>query len=174
MLHLGTDKVEHLVVPVCQCFVLQLPAEVKHQLVLVGVNRQPGNSAQPLVSQFQIGAAIGVEQLFSSNVSFIGLYLRIKKGPAFKICAVIFPPLIHSAMVFSVTSSCTVAHLPSRCIRGGLPRLQAVRYRPEPSETSCGTGAADSHTPICGGGACRDGHCPFPDAGASFVQRNYP
>ena len=82
MLHLGTDKVEHLVVPVCQCFVLQLPAEVKHQLVLVGVNRQPGNSAQPLASQFQIGAAIGVEQLFSSNVIFIGLYLRIKKGPA--------------------------------------------------------------------------------------------
>ena len=56
--------------------------EVKHQLVLVGVNRQPGNSAQPLASQFQIGAAIGVEQLFFSNVSFIGLYLRIKKGPA--------------------------------------------------------------------------------------------
>ena len=82
MLHLGTDEVEHLVVPVCQCFVLQLPAEVIHLLVLVGINRQPGNSAQPLMGQFQIGAAIGVEQLFSSNVSFIGLYLRIKKGPA--------------------------------------------------------------------------------------------
>ena len=42
------DKVCHnlLVVPVCQRFVLQLPAEVKHQLVLVGVNRQPGNSVQ--------------------------------------------------------------------------------------------------------------------------------
>lgn len=62
-LHLSTDKVEHLVVPVCQRFVLQLPAEVKHQLVLVGVNRQPGNSAQPLAGQLQIGAAIGVEQL---------------------------------------------------------------------------------------------------------------
>jgi molecular chaperone DnaK (HSP70) len=37
--------------------------EVKHQLVLVGVNRQPGNSAQPLAGQLQIGAAIGVEQL---------------------------------------------------------------------------------------------------------------
>ena len=32
---------------------------------------------------------------------------------AFKICAVIFPPLMHSEMVFSLTSSCTVAHLPS-------------------------------------------------------------
>ena len=81
-LHLSTDKVEHLVVPVCQRFALQLPAEVIHQLVLVWVNRQPGNLVQPLAGQFQIGAAIGVEQLFSSNVSFIGLYLRIKKGPA--------------------------------------------------------------------------------------------
>ena len=60
-LHLGTDKVEHLVVPVCQRFVLQLPAEVIHQLVLIGVNRQPGNLVQPLACQFQIGAAIGVE-----------------------------------------------------------------------------------------------------------------
>ena len=57
-----------------------------------------------------------------------------------------------------------------RCIRGGLPRLQAVRYHPAPSETSCGTGAADSRTPICVGSACRDGRCPFPDAGASCVQ----
>ena len=63
MLHLGTDEVEHLVVPVCQRFVLQLPAEVKHQLVLVGVNRQPGDLVQPLAGQLQIGAAIGVEQL---------------------------------------------------------------------------------------------------------------
>ena len=62
-LHLGTDEIEHLVIPVCQRLVLQLPAEVKHQLVLVGVNRQPGNSVQPLAGQFQIGAAIGVEQL---------------------------------------------------------------------------------------------------------------
>ena len=63
MLHLGTDEVEHLVVPVCQRFVLQLPAEVKHQLVLVGVNRQPGDLVQPLAGQLQIGAAIGLEQL---------------------------------------------------------------------------------------------------------------
>ena len=63
MLHLGTDEVEHLIVPVCQRFVLQLPAEVKHQLVLVGVNRQPGNLVQPLAGQLQIGAALGVEQL---------------------------------------------------------------------------------------------------------------
>lgn len=68
MLHLGTDKVEHLVVPVCQRFVLQLPAKVKHQFVLVWVNRHPGNSVQPLASQFQIGAAIGVEQLFFFNI----------------------------------------------------------------------------------------------------------
>ena len=27
-----------------------------------------------------------------------------------------------------------------------------------------------SRTPICGGSACRDGRCPFPDAGASCVQ----
>ena len=60
-LHLGTDEVEHLVVPDCQRFVLQLPAEVKHQLVLVGVNRQPGNSIQPLAGQCQIGVAIGIE-----------------------------------------------------------------------------------------------------------------
>ena len=58
-------------------------------------------------------------------------------------------------------------------IRGGLPRLQAVRYRPAPSGTSCDTGAADSRTPICGGSACRDGRCPFPDAGASCVQTDY-
>ena len=62
-LHLSTDKVEHLVVPVCQRFALQLPAEVIHQLVLVWVNRQPGNLVQPLAGQFQIGAAIGEEQL---------------------------------------------------------------------------------------------------------------
>ena len=60
-LHLGTNKIEHLVIPVCQRFVLQLPAEVIHQLVLIGVNRQPGNLVQPLAGQFQIGAAIGVE-----------------------------------------------------------------------------------------------------------------
>lgn len=57
-----------------------------------------------------------------------------------------------------------------RCIRGGLPQLQAMRYRPAPSGTSCGTGAADSRTPICAGSACRGGRCPFPDAGASCVQ----
>lgn len=38
---------------------------------------------------------------------------------AFKICAVIFPPLMHSEMVFSLTSSCTVAHLPSIAAASG-------------------------------------------------------
>ena len=81
-LHLGTDEVEHLVVPSFQMqqFVLQLANEVEHQSVQIGVNRQAGNLIEPLAGQFQISAAIGVEQLFSSNVSFIGLFLRIKKG----------------------------------------------------------------------------------------------
>lgn len=60
-----------------------------------------------------------------------------------------------------------------RCIRGGLPRPQAVRYRPAQSGTSYGTGAADSRTPICADSACRGGRCPFPDAGASCVQTDY-
>ena len=38
---------------------------------------------------------------------------------AFKICAVIFPPLMHSEMVFSLTSSCMVAHLPSIATASG-------------------------------------------------------
>ena len=59
------------------------------------------------------------------------------------------------------------------CIRGGLLRPQAARYRPAPSGTSFCTGAADSRTPICAGSTCRDGRCPFPDAGASCVQTDY-
>ena len=61
----------------------------------------------------------------------------------------------------------------AREAEGGLLRLQAARCRPEPSGTSCDTGAADSRTPICGGSACRAGRCPFPDAGASCVQTGY-
>ena len=38
---------------------------------------------------------------------------------AFKICAVIFPPLMHSEMVFSLTSSCTAVHLPSIAAASG-------------------------------------------------------
>ena len=70
MLHRRTDEVEHLAVPVCQRFVLQLPAEVKHQLVLVGVNRQPGNSVQPLAGQCQIGVAVDIEQLLFIKSQF--------------------------------------------------------------------------------------------------------
>ena len=81
-LHLGTDEIEHLVIPVCQRFVLQLPAEVIHQLVLIGVNRQPGNLVQPLAGQLQIGSAIGVEQLLFFKRQFHRLVPPYKKGPA--------------------------------------------------------------------------------------------
>ena len=78
-LHFGTDEIEHLVIPVCQRFVLQLPAEVIHQLILVGINRQPGNSVQPLAGQLQIGAAIGVEQLLFFKRQFHRLVPPYKK-----------------------------------------------------------------------------------------------
>ena len=62
-LHLGTDEVEHLVVPALQMqrFVLQLTDEIEHQPVQIRINRQPGNLIQPLAGQCQIGVAIGIE-----------------------------------------------------------------------------------------------------------------
>ena len=71
-LHLGTDEVEHLVVPALQMqrFVLQLTDEIEHQPVQIRINRQSGNLIQPLAGQCQIGVAVGIEQLLFIKSQF--------------------------------------------------------------------------------------------------------
>ena len=96
----------------------------------------------------------------------------------FRICAEIFPPLMHNAIVFSFTSSCTCSLLSDlwfypNSIRHRLCLIPGEPYRPRPNEISFCTGASCSRTPCGVGRKCRDGHCPFPDAGASYVQTGY-
>lgn len=65
-----------------------------------------------------LGVLLNRKLLFFCSKVFHGRKLPISASSfiraAFKICAVIFPPLMHSEIIFSLTSSCTV---PQRLLR---------------------------------------------------------